>query len=70
VLEPVTRPSSGEPHVLEFRMPVDQEVAIAGVLILANLGLLERRIREIWKLLLEKRTRSRDLLLGQCYGVI
>ena len=36
VLEAVTRPAADQPHVIALRMPVDEEVAIGGVFVLAN----------------------------------
>jgi hypothetical protein len=44
VLEAVARAAADQPYVPVLGVPVDQEIAVAGVLVLANLRRNDRRI--------------------------
>src|ERR1019366_720278 len=44
VLEPVPRAAAHEPHIFHRRMPVDDEVTVRSLLVLANASLHQRRV--------------------------
>ena len=47
VFEAMTRSPAREPHVLEFRMTIDQEIAIRSVFVLAHARIDQRRVMQI-----------------------
>src|SRR5579859_7560187 len=53
MLEPVARPSAGDPYILMLGMAVNQEVAVPRVLILANASLDDWRILQRRNVLLQ-----------------
>src|SRR6266404_1351199 len=57
MLEPVSRSAAYKPNVLYFRMPVDQEITIPSVFVLANTRLHNGRAAQRRKSLLDKTPR-------------
>src|SRR5215471_4256282 len=53
MLEAVTGTAAGEPNIVELRMAIDEEIAIPGVLVLADTGLDNGRGTERWNMFLQ-----------------
>jgi len=60
VLEAVAGAAADEPHVVALGMPVDQEVAVRGVLVLADLARDQRRILQRRETARHERARFRQ----------
>src|SRR5438874_4399304 len=58
--ESMTRSSADEPYVAGLRMPIDNQISVRAVLILANLGRQQRRFCQLGKSFGKQMTRSGD----------
>src|SRR5688500_10494502 len=61
-LEAVSGSTADEPDILERRMPIDEKVAVAGRLVLADPGFDQRRVPERGKSLAQDASRPSEAL--------
>src|SRR6266481_2112271 len=53
MFEAMARPASGDPYIFKFGVPVNQEIAVPRVLVLADAGLNHGRVPQRWNMFLQ-----------------